>query len=64
MGSTDTTVRPRSLNSALKLAGLGADVALTDVHRESEDLPPGEVRAGWRGIDTVAEEVAALGRRC
>ncbi|MDP6548758.1 MAG: SDR family oxidoreductase [Dehalococcoidia bacterium] len=50
--------------TALKLAGLGADVALTDVHRESEDLPPGEVRAGWRGIDTVAEEVAALGRRC
>jgi 3-oxoacyl-[acyl-carrier protein] reductase/meso-butanediol dehydrogenase/(S,S)-butanediol dehydrogenase/diacetyl reductase len=50
--------------TALKLASLGADIALTDVHRESEDLPPGEVKAEWRGIDTVAKEVAALGRRC
>ena len=32
--------------TALKLASLGADVALTDVHRETEDLPPGEVTAG------------------
>ncbi len=50
--------------TALKLAGLGADIALTDVHREAADLPPGEVRGGWRGIDSVAEEVEALGRRC
>lgn len=33
--------------TALKLAGLGADVALTDVHRQEEDLPPAEVRLGW-----------------
>ena len=50
--------------TALKLAGLGADVALTDVHREAADLPPGEVRVEWRGIDSVAEEVEGLGRRC
>jgi NAD(P)-dependent dehydrogenase (short-subunit alcohol dehydrogenase family) len=31
--------------TALKLARLGADAALTDVHRESGDLPPGEVKA-------------------
>jgi NAD(P)-dependent dehydrogenase (short-subunit alcohol dehydrogenase family) len=49
--------------TALKLAGLGADVALTDVQRETEDLPPAEVRLGWRSIDSVGEEVAALGRR-
>ena len=49
--------------TALKLAGLGADVALTDVQREVEDLPPAEVRLGWRSIDTVGEEVRALGRR-
>ena len=50
--------------TALKLAGQGADIALTDVHRETHDLPPGEVRADWHGIDTVAEEIGALGRRC
>jgi 3-oxoacyl-[acyl-carrier protein] reductase/meso-butanediol dehydrogenase/(S,S)-butanediol dehydrogenase/diacetyl reductase len=50
--------------TALKLAELGADLALTDVHREPDDLPPGEVRLGWRGLDSVAEEVKALGRRC
>ncbi len=49
--------------TALKLAGLGADVALTDVQREVEDLPPAEVRLGWRSIDTVGQEVRALGRR-
>ena len=30
--------------TALKLAAQGADIAVTDVHRPSEDLPPGEVR--------------------
>ena len=50
--------------TALKLAQQGVDLALTDVHREPEDLPPGEIRLGWRGLDSVAEEVQALGRRC
>jgi 3-oxoacyl-[acyl-carrier protein] reductase/meso-butanediol dehydrogenase/(S,S)-butanediol dehydrogenase/diacetyl reductase len=50
--------------TALKLAGHGADVALTDVQRAPEDLPPAEVREQWRGVDSVAEEVHALGRRC
>jgi NAD(P)-dependent dehydrogenase (short-subunit alcohol dehydrogenase family) len=50
--------------TALKLAQQGADLALTDVHREPEDLPPGEIQHGWRGLDSVAEEVQALGRRC
>ena len=49
--------------TALKLAGLGADVALTDVQREAEDLPPAEVRLGWRSIDTVSAEIGELGRR-
>ena len=48
--------------TVMKLAGLGADVALTDVHRETSDLPPAEVRNEWGGIDTVSEEVQALGR--
>jgi NAD(P)-dependent dehydrogenase (short-subunit alcohol dehydrogenase family) len=50
--------------TALKLAQQGADLALTDVHREREDLPPGEIRLGWRGLDSVAEEIQPLGRRC
>jgi NAD(P)-dependent dehydrogenase (short-subunit alcohol dehydrogenase family) len=50
--------------TALKLAQQGADLALTDVQRGPEDLPPGEVRVGWRGLDSVAEEVQALERRC
>jgi NAD(P)-dependent dehydrogenase (short-subunit alcohol dehydrogenase family) len=48
--------------TVMKLAGLGADIALSDVHRETEDLPPAEVRTSWRGIDAVREEVEAQGR--
>ena len=47
--------------TVLKLAGLGADIALTDVHRETEDLPPAEVRNSWRGIDAVKQEAEAAG---
>ena len=50
--------------TALELAQHGADLALTDVQRGPEDLPPAEVRVGWRGLDSVTEEVRALGRRC
>lgn len=49
---------------ALKLASQGADIAISDFKREPKDLPPQEVKAQWRSIDSVAEEVAALGRRC
>ena len=50
--------------AALKLASQGADIVLTDLQRPAEDLPPQEVKNQWRGIDSVAEEVEALGRRC
>ena len=50
--------------TALKLASQGADIALTDVQRAPEDLPPGELKEHWRGLDSVAEEVQALGQRC
>lgn len=49
---------------ALKLASQGADIAISDFKREAGDLPPQEVKARWRSIDSVAEEVKALGRRC
>jgi NAD(P)-dependent dehydrogenase (short-subunit alcohol dehydrogenase family) len=48
---------------ALKLASQGADLVLSDFKRASNDLPPQEVKAQWRSIDSVAEEVEALGRR-
>src|SRR6185503_4990801 len=49
---------------ALKLAALGADIVLSDFKRSEQDLPPQEVKAGWRSIDSVGEEVEKLGRRC
>jgi len=49
---------------ALKFAGLGADMVLTDVRLKPEDMHPNQVRTGWRGIESVAEEVQALGVRC
>ena len=48
----------------LKLAAQGADIVLSDFKRAPQDLPPQEVKAGWRSIDSVGEEVEALGRRC
>jgi NAD(P)-dependent dehydrogenase (short-subunit alcohol dehydrogenase family) len=49
--------------TALKLASEGADIVLSDVRRTPENLPPQELAAQWRSIDSVAEEVEALGRR-
>jgi hypothetical protein len=37
---------------------------LADFEQAPKDLPPQEVKAQWRSIDSVAEEVQALGRRC
>ena len=48
--------------TALKLAQRGVDVAITDVRRQATDMPPAEVRAEWQSIDSVAEEIEALGR--
>ena len=50
--------------TALKLASQGADIVLSDVKRALSDLPPQEVKAQWRSIDSVAQEVEMLGRRC
>ena len=49
--------------TVMKLAGQGSDVALSDVRREVSDLPPAEIRNEWGGIETVSQEVRALGRR-
>ena len=47
--------------TALKLASQGADIAITDIRRPVEDLPPGEVRAEWQSIDSVADEIRSMG---
>jgi NAD(P)-dependent dehydrogenase (short-subunit alcohol dehydrogenase family) len=38
--------------TARKLAAQGADMAVTDVQRPPEDLPPGELRQQWRSIES------------
>ncbi len=50
--------------TALKLAANGADLVISDVRREVEDLPPAEVRMEWNSIQSVADEVRELGRQC
>ena len=47
--------------TALKLASQGADIAITDVRRHVDDLPPGEVRSEWQSIDSVADEIRSMG---
>ena len=48
---------------ALRLAQAGAAACASAVHREPDSFPEHEREAGWRGIESVAEEVRALGRR-
>ncbi len=47
---------------ALALARQGADVALTGSGRPPETYPDDEKAMGWRDIDSVADEIRALGR--
>lgn len=49
---------------ALKFARHGVDLALSDVKLQSDDKHPKQVRTGWQSIESVAEEVRALGVRC
>ena len=49
--------------TAIALAGAGADVVVTGTGRPQSSLPPDEQEAGWRDVDSVAEEIRAMGRR-
>jgi NAD(P)-dependent dehydrogenase (short-subunit alcohol dehydrogenase family) len=57
--------RMRSIGRAIavQLARSGCDVVLTGTGRSPERYPDDEKAAGWRDIDSVADEVRALGRR-
>ncbi|WP_029527796.1 SDR family NAD(P)-dependent oxidoreductase [Polaromonas glacialis] len=48
---------------ALALAQAGCDVVLTGTGRASGTYPKDEQDAGWRDIESVADEIRALGRR-
>jgi 3-oxoacyl-[acyl-carrier protein] reductase len=48
---------------AVELARAGCDVVLTGTGRPPERYPDDEREAGWRDIDSVADEIRALDRR-
>jgi NAD(P)-dependent dehydrogenase (short-subunit alcohol dehydrogenase family) len=48
---------------ARKLAGDGADLVLTDVAPAGVRVVASKVATGWRGLEAVADEVRAAGRR-
>jgi NAD(P)-dependent dehydrogenase (short-subunit alcohol dehydrogenase family) len=49
--------------AALRLATEGADVAVSALPRETATFPAHEQEVGWKGAQSVAEEIRALGRR-
>lgn len=57
--------RMRSIGRALavELARAGCDVVVTGTGRRPEDRPADEIAAGWRDIESVADEVRRFGRR-
>ena len=57
--------RMRSIGRAIatELATAGCDIVITGSGRSPEHYPEEEKKAGWRDIDSVADEVRALGRR-
>ena len=57
--------RMRSIGRAiaLELAKGGCDIVVTGSGRAPEHYPEDEKVAGWRDIESVAEEVRAMGRR-
>jgi NAD(P)-dependent dehydrogenase (short-subunit alcohol dehydrogenase family) len=56
--------RMRSIGRAIAvgLARVGCDLVVTGTGRPPERYPDDEKAAGWRDIESVADEVAALGR--
>jgi 3-oxoacyl-[acyl-carrier protein] reductase len=58
--------RARSIGRpcAVELARAGCDIVLTGTGRSADRYPDDEKRVGWRDIESVADEVRGLGRRC
>ena len=49
--------------TAVALADLGADVAVTGTGRDPATFPEDEKKAGWRDIESTAEQIRSRGRR-
>jgi 3-oxoacyl-[acyl-carrier protein] reductase/meso-butanediol dehydrogenase/(S,S)-butanediol dehydrogenase/diacetyl reductase len=50
--------------TAVRAAELGADVVVTDIHRTPDRIGDDERRAGWKGLESLADQVVERGRRC
>lgn len=50
--------------AALALAELGADIVATGTGRDPAKYPPDEQTVGWHDIESTAQQVRTLGRRC
>ncbi len=50
--------------AALALAELGADIVVTGTGRDPQYYPEDEKAVGWRDIESTAEQVRGVGRRC
>ena len=48
---------------SLRLAQDGADVAVVDINRMPQPLSEEDRIEGWRGLDSVVEEIEAMGRQ-
>lgn len=49
--------------TARRIAEEGGDVVVSAIRRAPELLPAHEQEAGWRGVESLADEIRALGRR-
>ena len=49
--------------TALGLAQLGADVVVTGTGRDPATYPEDEKKAGWRDVESTAEQIRASGRK-
>ena len=49
--------------TALALAELGGDVVVTGTGRDPSTYPEDEKKAGWRDVESTAEQIRGLGRR-
>ena len=56
-------LRGMGRGAAVALAELGADVVVTGTGRDPKTFPDDEKAAGWRDIESSAEQIRALGRR-
>jgi len=56
-------MRGMGRSTALALARAGADVVITGTGRGPESYPKDEREAGWRDVESVADEIRQLGTR-